>query len=195
MAATIIFDLGGVLVHLDWDKVCAPLARLSDQSYSAVLKEVRNGPVVEASMLGDLTPQEFHRSLCAKIHVDIPYESFVDIWNGLLKADEEMESLVTELGSAHRLILASNTDAIHFAFAQEHFSVMRAFDRCFLSYEIGLLKPDPAYFQHLLRGLQTDPGDCTFIDDRPENVRSARNSGINAFVFESIDKLRSDLAG
>ena len=193
MAKTIIFDLGGVLVHLDWDKVCAPLARLSDQSYAAVMKEVRNGPVVEASMLGSLTPQEFHQALCAKIHVDIPYGPFVQIWNGLLSADAEMASLVTELGSARRLVLASNTDAIHFAYAQEHFSVLRAFDRFFLSYEMGLLKPDPAYFQHLLRGLQTAPGDCLFIDDRAENVQAARETGINAFVFGSTDKLKADL--
>ena len=41
MAQTIIFDLGGVLVHLDWDKVCAPLAELSGQSYTDVMAEVQ----------------------------------------------------------------------------------------------------------------------------------------------------------
>ena len=193
MAKTIIFDLGGVLLHLDWDKVCAPLAELSDQSYDAVMKEVQNGPIVEASMLGRLTPQEFHRSLCAKTNIDLPFDRFIDIWNGLLSADEDMASLVEELGSDHPLALASNTDPIHLAFAREHFSVMGAFDRSFLSYEMGLLKPDPAYFHHVLYGLWASPGNCIFIDDRPENGRSARNLGIKALVFESIGKLKSDL--
>lgn len=193
MAATIIFDLGGVLVHLDWDKVCAPLARLSDQTYDAVMKEVRNGPIVESSMLGHLTPQEFHRSLCAKINVDIDFDPFIDTWNGLLDADEDMASFVEELGTDHRLVLASNTDATHFAFAREHFRVMQVFDQLFLSYEIGLLKPDPAYFHHVLYGLWASPGDCIFIDDRAENVQVARGTGINAFVFESTDKLKADL--
>ena len=40
MAKTIIFDLGGVLVHLDWDNVCTPLARLSAQSYSDIMAEI-----------------------------------------------------------------------------------------------------------------------------------------------------------
>ncbi len=193
MPKTIIFDLGGVLVNLDWDKVCAPLARLSDQSYDAVMKEVQNGPIVEASMLGQLTPQEFHRSLCAKINIDIPFDPFIDIWNGILSADEDMASLVEELGSEHSLALASNTDATHLAFAREHFGVMGAFDQFFLSYEMGLLKPDPAYFHHVLYGLWASPVNCVFIDDRPENVRSARNLGMKALVFESIDKLKSDL--
>lgn len=193
MAKTIIFDLGGVLVHLDWDKVCAPFARLSDLGYDSVLEEVANGPIVRSSMLGSLGPQEFHQALCAKIHVDIPFDRFVDLWNGLLSADEDMAPLVEELGSGHRLVLASNTDAIHFSYSRKHFDVLRAFDRFFLSYEMGLLKPDPAYFHHVLGGLRTSPGDCIFIDDRPENVHSARTAGINALVFESIGKLKADL--
>lgn len=194
MPEIIIFDLGGVLANLDWDKVCAPLAQLSDQPYDAVLKEVRNGPIVESSMLGHLTPQEFHQALCAKINVDIPFDSFIDIWNGLLSADNDMASLVSELGSDHCLALASNTDATHIAFAREHFSVMGLFDHFFLSHEMGLLKPDPAYFHHVLYRLWASPANCIFIDDRPENVRAARNVGINALVFESIGKLKSDLA-
>ena len=193
MAKTIIFDLGGVLVHLDWDKVCAPLASLSGQTYDAAMAEVQNGPIVELSMLGHLTPGEFHQALCAKINADIPFDPFIDIWNGILSADDDMASFVEDLGSEHTLALASNTDAIHLAFAREHFGVMGAFEQSFLSYEMGLLKPDPAYFHHVLYGLWASPENCVFIDDRPENVRSARNVGIKGLVFESIDKLKSDL--
>ena len=193
MAKTIIFDLGGVLVHLDWDKVCAPLTRLSGQTYNAVMAEVQNGPIVESSMLGHLTPEEFHQTLCAKISANIAFDPFIDLWNGLLSADDDMASLVEELGSEHTLALASNTDAIHLAFARERFSVMGAFERSFLSYEMGLLKPDPDYFHHVLYGLWASPENCVFIDDRPENVRSARNLVMKGLVFESIDKLKSDL--
>ena len=193
MAATVIFDLGGVLVNLDWDKVCAPLASLSDLSYEAVRKEVQNGPIVQSSMLGHLTPQEFHAALCAKIHIDLDFDSFIVLWNGLLSANHEMTPLVEELSSRHPLALASNTDAIHFLYSQQNFDVLRAFDNTFLSYAMGLLKPDPAYFHHVLYGLWASAGDCIFIDDRPENVRSARNIGIKGLVFESAEKLTKDL--
>ena len=75
---TIIFDLGGVLVHLDWDKVCAPLTSLSDMSYDAVRKEVENGPIVHSSMLGALNPREFHRELCDRLHIDISFDRLRD---------------------------------------------------------------------------------------------------------------------
>lgn len=197
MAATIIFDLGGVLIDLDWDKVCSPLSQLSDQSLdavSAISKEVRNGPIVESSMLGHLTPVDFHQAICAKIQVDVAFDQFIEIWNRLLVENKPMASFVEELGLSHRLILASNTDAIHIAHSMEHFRVLRQFERYFLSNEMGLLKPDPAYFQYILDELKIPPTDCIFIDDRPENVLSARSLGINGLVFESMDKLKSDLS-
>ena len=55
---------------------------------------------------------------------------------------------------------------------------------------MGLLKPDPDYFQHILGELQIDPVECIFIDDRFENVLSARSLGINGLVFESVEKLK-----
>jgi putative hydrolase of the HAD superfamily len=194
MAATIIFDLGGVLVHLNWDKVCTPLTELSVQSYDEVLKEVQNGPIVQSSMVGQLSSQEFHQALCTKIQVEIKFDPFIDIWNSLLSEDQAMSSFVLELASSHRLILASNTDAIHIEYCRRRFNVLGRFNRLFLSNEMGLIKPDPAYFQHVLDELHTPPADCIFIDDRSENVLSARELGINSLVFESIDRLKSDLS-
>ena len=52
MAKTVIFDMGGVLVDLDWEQVCAPLANLSPKNADAVRREVVNGPIVKTSMTG-----------------------------------------------------------------------------------------------------------------------------------------------
>ncbi len=145
-------------------------------------------------MLGHLTPTEFHQSICTKIQADVTYDAFIDIWNRVLREDEDMAAMVEQLGLSHRLILASNTDAIHIAHSMEHFRALAAFDRYFLSNEMGILKPDPAYFKYMLSELQIPPGDCIFIDDRAENVLSARDLGINGLVFESIEKLKVDLS-
>ena len=191
MDKTIIFDLGSMLVNLDWNKVCSRLQELS------VLADVRpnviNGPIVRSAMLGLLTPRGYHEALCEQLVVNLVYEDFVDIWNDLLSANESIVPLVNQLKLGHRLVLASNTDAIHFKHSVENFDVVRQFDHYFLSYEMGLLKPAPAFFHHILRTLGTSAADCIFIDDRAENVESARSVGIMAFRFESTDQLRSDL--
>ncbi len=193
MAPIIIFDLGGVLVGLDWDRACTPFTHLSDQSYDFVMAEIENGPIVESSMLGHLTPHEFHRAICNKLHMDIEYDSFVKLWNEILKPDEEIAAYVTQLAESHTLVLASNTDGIHFPYSKEHFGVLKSFDRYFLSHEMGLLKPNPAYFHHVLYELWASPASCIFIDDRVSNVRSAQNLGIKGLIFESLSQLKSDL--
>ena len=193
MGKTIIFDLGGVLVHLHWDGLCGRLAELSDCDAEEVRREVMNGPIVESAMRGLLQPRAYHESLCGKLGIDLAYEEFTEIWNGLLSANEAIVPMVEQLKSGYPLVLGSNTDQIHFTYSLKEFPVLGHLGRYFLSYEMGLLKPEPEFFRHILRGLDVPAGDCIFIDDRPENVESAVGTGITAFQFEDIAKLRGDL--
>ena len=189
----IIFDLGGVLVHLDWDQVCGALETLSTLGTGAVRAEVVNGPIVSDSMRGNIGPQEFQQRLCDRLEIEISYEAFVEIWNGLLRPNQEIVPLVEGLKPGHKLVLASNTDAIHFSYSFEHCPVLHQFDRHFLSYEMGLLKPETAFFDHVLKALNAAPGDCVFIDDRSDNVEAARGVGITSFRFEGVEQLQRDL--
>ena len=102
--------------------------------------------------------------------------------------------LVGQLKAAHRLALASNTAVIHFKHSADNFGILQQFDHHFLCYERGLLKPDPAFFHHVLGTLDTPAADCIFIDDRAENVESARAIGITAIKFERVSQLQRDLS-
>ena len=195
MVKTIIFDLGGVLVHLDWDGLCAPLATLSGWGADSVRAEAYGGAIVFEFMRGSIGPQEFHEAFCNKLGIVVSYDDFAGIWCALIGTKASIIPLVERLRPGHRLVVASNTDQIHFAYTLQHVDVMRHFDRYFLSYEMGLLKPDPAFFRQVLQDLDTPPADCIFIDDRPENVESARGVGITALLFEGIGRLQIDLDG
>ena len=62
-----------------------------------------------------------------------------------------------------------------------------------LSAEVRLIKPDPAIYEHCLRGLGVAPSDSLFIDDRAVNVAGARTVGMHAVQFQSVAHLRSHL--
>ena len=154
-----------------------------------------NGPIVMSAMLGQLTPHAYHEALCEKLDASLAYEEFVDIWNSLLSTKETIVPLVRRLKLRHHLVLGSNTDAIHFAHAVERFPVLKDFEQYFLSYEMGLFKPDPAFFHYILKTLDNRPTDCIFIDDRAENVETALAVGIPSYRFVSVGQLERDLSG
>jgi len=57
------------------------------------------------------------------------------------------------------------------------------FRQLFFSGDLGVVKPDPAIYQHLLQAVRAAPEEVVFLDDRPENVAGAIASGIHGFVF------------
>ena len=191
MAKTIIFDMGGVLVDLEWDSMCARLQARS--GLADVRPEVVNGPIAMSTMLGQLTPHAYHDALCEKLDATLFSDDFIDVWNSLLSANEAIVPLVERLKSDHRLVLGSNTDAIHFPYAFEKFPILKSFEQYFLSYEMGLFKPDPAFFHHILQTLDIPAAECIFIDDRAENVEAALSVGITTFHFDSVGQLEEDL--
>ena len=191
MIKTAIIDMGGVLVNLEWDLM---FARMQEHSgVSDVRSVIANGPIVVSAMLGHLNPHAYHETLCEKLDASLTYEEFVDIWNSLLSANETIAPPISRLKLSYRLVLGSNPDAIPFAHALERFPVLQDFEQYFLSYEMGLMKPDPAFFHHILEALEAQADECIFIDDRAENVDAALSVGITAFRFVGVSQLEMDL--
>ncbi len=56
-------------------------------------------------------------------------------------------------------------------------------DKVFVSYELGLLKPDAKIYQKVLQKLGAQPQEVIFIDDKPRNVKAAEALGICGIVF------------
>lgn len=83
--------------------------------------------------------------------------------------------------NGHSLYILSNWDAQSYELLKNQFSQLFAlFDGIVISGHVGLLKPDPAIYQHLLTSYNLNPTDCIFIDDQPDNVRAAQKLGIHA---------------
>jgi len=77
--------------------------------------------------------------------------------------------------------------------ARRNFAWLKNFDWVTFSAEVRLIKPEPAIYEHTLRGLGVRPSDALFLDDREINVQAARALGINAIRFQSMTQLRSEL--
>ena len=76
---------------------------------------------------------------------------------------------------------------------KKEFDWLPRFDVLVWSYQINLVKPDPAIYKHLLKELRTRPEETLFLDDKLVNVRAARALGIKALEFTTVEQLRRDL--
>ena len=115
----------------------------------------------------------------------------VEIWSN---TDPAMIDWVRQLHKAGiKTGLLSNMPLDLAAHVRTNCQWMESFDFKTLSAEIGLIKPDPAIYEHTLRGLGVAAAEALFVDDREINVRAARQLGIHAIQFNSVPQLRKEL--
>ena len=93
----------------------------------------------------------------------------------------------------YRLHALSNYPVEPVEFLYQRYTWMNAFEHVVISGRLGISKPDPRIYEHLLGVIERAPGCCLFIDDRPENVDGARTLGIDAIHFEGAGRLAQAL--
>lgn len=67
------------------------------------------------------------------------------------------------------------------------------FDQVTFSYELRLVKPQRAIYEHAVQGLGVAPVEALFLDDREENIEGAREAGLNAELFTSWEEFVRDV--
>ena len=106
-----------------------------------------------------------------------------------LQANDAMISVIRELKAASdqavRVYAMSNISKEDYAVLSKMPADWAIFDRIFISGEAGMRKPNLKFYQHVLDATQTDPSDAIFVDDRIENIISARSIGIHGIVFDN----------
>jgi putative hydrolase of the HAD superfamily len=89
--------------------------------------------------------------------------------------------------------ILSNMGGSVLANIEREFDWLQRFDVLVWSFQLHLVKPDPAIYRYLLKELDTRPEETLFLDDRPVNVEAARRLGIQAIEYSTIERLRTDL--
>lgn len=97
--------------------------------------------------------------------------------------------------SGLKTAVLSNMHVDMAAHARRNFAWLNRLDSLTLSCEVRLIKPERAIYERCLEGVALRPEQALFIDDREANVEAAREAGLRALRFESIERLRSDLEG
>jgi 2-haloacid dehalogenase len=193
--AVVVFDLGGVLI--DWNPRHL-YSRLFDDAAAMerFLAEVCSGPwnawqdagrpFAEAvEILAARHPEQ--RELIAAY-----WERWPEMVSGAIEGSVELLAELREAG--HELHALTNWSAETFALTRPRFPFLEWFETTVVSAEVGLIKPDPRIFAHLLERIGRRPQECVYIDDSRPNVVMAEYLGFDAIPFRDAAELRADLA-
>jgi FMN phosphatase YigB (HAD superfamily) len=190
---TVVFDLGGVLVNVNFMRACRRLEAAGGEPAADICEAIVNGADKAGFDTGRLSPQEFAARCCSSAGLSLPYAEFADIWCDIFAEQREVTGLLDEIGKQADLLLLSNTDPLHLEYIRSHYGFLGKFHRLVLSYEVGHVKPARQIFEHAL-GLCAAGTRMIYFDDVAEYVAAARACGLHAEQFVDADRLRRDLA-
>jgi putative hydrolase of the HAD superfamily len=192
----VILDYGKVLVRSPTTQEFGRMAEMFNVSFESFyqLWENSRGPYD----CGDLTAEEYWLNLAQQTNtsldggqIKILRQVEVEIW---AHTNSDMLQWVNQLHAAGiKTALLSNMpwDLVKYVRANCHW--MENFSFKTFSAEERLIKPDPAIYEHTLRGLGVTAAEALFVDDREVNVEAARALGIRSIRFQSTAQLKNEL--
>ncbi|OGW79923.1 MAG: hypothetical protein A3G33_02265 [Omnitrophica bacterium RIFCSPLOWO2_12_FULL_44_17] len=193
MIKAIIFDLGNVLINYDPSIPAREFAKLSGKSEDEIFRMLFSSNLEDLYTRGQMSSEEFVRKMKALFGVEVDDGTFITVWNEIFFENEGMEALVRLLKKHYALYMISNTNDLHWNYLVERYSVFKHFIKCYPSHEVGMRKPDPKIYEHVLHEIHLKPEEAIFIDDMPHFVEGARRVGIRAVQFTSRETLEKDL--
>ena len=187
MAATknIIFDLGGVLLDLDFQRSVDAFEKLGLKNFENMFSQFKADELFEKLETGRLSEAEFYAAVKERTEIQITNEQIDHAWNALiLNFRPASLELLKQLSANYKLYLLSNTNSIHLKFFKKLFtketgkSLLDAyFIKAWYSNEVGLRKPGAQIFEFVLQDENLIAAETLFIDDTWINIETAHKMG------------------
>jgi glucose-1-phosphatase len=194
-ADALLFDLGRVVLDIDFNRVLAAWAGHAGCAPAGLAGRLVPDDNFKRHERGEISDAEFFAGLRGSLGIDVSDAQFLEGWNAIFTG--EIPGMSQQLARASKrlpLYAFSNTNRPHV----EHFSVAYAgilghFREIFLSSAIGLRKPDAAAYHHVVKAIGVPASRIVFFDDSAENIAGARHSGLQAVHVRSPDDVADAL--
>ena len=189
----IIFDLGNVLVQFDFERWRQALEGFCPYAAVEIRSRIAATDLVERFETGLIEPPDFVAQISRILALDMGYADFCKLWSSIFTDPLVPEAMLEGLAARYRLVLLSNTNAIHFETIRENYPMLRHFHERILSYEVHAMKPRCEIFQAALERCGCRPEECFYTDDIAAYVQAAQRLGMGAVQFESLVQLQREL--
>jgi glucose-1-phosphatase len=191
----LLFDLGGVVIDIDFDRVLRAWARAAGCAPAGLRRRFSFDAAYQRHERGELDAAGYFAALRLSLGLHLSDEAFAAGWNDLyVGVAPGVPALLARAAARFPLYAFTNSNFTHqlewsTRFAQE-LSVFRA---VFASCDLGLRKPDPAAFAEVAARAGVPPGEILFFDDTAENITGAEAGGMPAVLVRSARDISAAL--
>ena len=192
----LLFDLGGVIVGIDFDRAFAIWGSYSGIARDAIKSRFTFDSQYEAHERGEVGAGEYFDSLRSSLGINLSDQQFMEGWNAILPDETPgMAALLKRLRARIPLYLFSNSNRAHHAYWARTFAgTLENFREVFVSSDLGRRKPEPEAFATVMSRIGAPPEKIRFFDDTEVNVQSARNLGMQAIHVKTIADVENAVA-
>lgn len=188
----IIFDLGGVLLDIDYNKTRKAFEALGVVRFDELYSQASASEIFQNLEKGILSPTEFYGAFRELTGLKLADQQIADAWNSMLLDFRETSlQYLGQLQQRYSVYLLSNTNEIHadafakiYAQKQRSFPFKDYFSSCIYSFQIGARKPDKECYETVLLKENLDRTQTLFIDDSPQNVEGAEATGMKSILLK-----------
>lgn len=180
-----IFDLGNVIVDIDFNRVLGSWSDFSRVPLATIRQSFTMGEAFHQHERGEISDEVFAEKLCHEMDLPLSYEQFAHGWQAIFVGIRpEVIAIMHKLRKqGHRVVVLSNTNRLHTTFwPDEYPDVKAAADKIYLSQEMGMRKPEARIYQAVLQAEGYPAADAVFFDDNADNIEGAKQLGITSIL-------------
>jgi len=186
---TLIFDFGGVLLNLDMPKCLEAFKQLGGGTINEYLDHYKQKGLFLDFEEGKISTDDFFTKLQKTLGLPVSIEELKQAYLSFLGDLPQYKlDLLLTLRKNYKVYLLSNISSFIYDFCKRTYfeknekKINDYFDKVYLSYKIGICKPDRRIFDYMIRDAELTPNQCFFIDDGEKNIETAKALGFVTYL-------------
>lgn len=188
MIKAVFFDFGGVIYQHPREVIPEVLAKIYRQPIKIAIKiydKYKND-----YFIGKLKTNELIQSLNDDFQSNKPIDEVENLWlkyyGELAKANQEVLKLIESVKQRAKVYLFSNTTEMS-NLHNSKTGLYDYFDGLFLSYQLGLKKPNKKFYEKVISDLKLKPDEILFVDDDQSNLVPAKELSMRTILFDVLN--------
>lgn len=199
--SALLFDLGGVLYHIDDSIMINEFNKLGAEDFSSIYNLSTQKPIIDKYEMGLISTIEFFDSIKPHLKNTLDNDAILNAWNSMLIGmPKENYEILLDLKKKYPIYLLSNTNIEHINYIDKeianHYkvdSLKSLFDDVIYSYEINMRKPNLDIYEYTITKIPFDKDEIFYLEDNHNNYEMGKNFGFNSYVMERNSNLKDIL--